>query len=94
MPEIKEGDASYNSDLTTQGREVPESDEGKELCPDTPEGAPHIQKQHTPIETAPPMAVHKRAGAGIISKEDLVRSVIMSEVLAKPLALRRGGRKI
>ncbi|MEA4823770.1 MAG: hypothetical protein VB111_06640 [Clostridiaceae bacterium] len=95
MPEIKEGDTLYDPNLTTQGQDVPEIDEGKELCPDTPEGTTaHKRKQDAPIETAPPMTVHKRAGASSISKEELVRSVIMAEVLAKPLALRKGGRRI
>ena len=78
-----------------------EGSEGAELC-ETQDGHPaHTTKQaqtapEQPASPAPQatrvtLAKEQRTA---LTREELVRSVVMAEVLGKPVALRRGGRVI
>ena len=78
-----------------------EGTEGAELC-ETQDGHPaHTTKQaqtapEQPASPAPQatrvtLAKEQRTA---LTREELVRSVVMAEVLGKPMALRRGGRVI
>ncbi len=78
-----------------------EGTEGAELC-ETQDGHPaHTTKQaqtapEQPASPAPQatrvtLAKEQRTA---LTREELVRSVVMAEVLGKPVALRRGGRVI
>ncbi len=83
------------------GFEEGEGTEGAELC-ETQDGHPaHTTKQaqtapEQPASSAPQatrvtLAKEQRTA---LTREELVRSVVMAEVLGKPVALRRGGRVI
>ncbi|MDY3284976.1 MAG: hypothetical protein SOX31_00210 [Eubacteriales bacterium] len=78
-----------------------EGSEGAELC-ETQDGHPaHTTKQaqtapEQPASPAPQatrvtLAKEQRTA---LTREELVRSVVMAEVLGKPVAFRRGGRVI
>ncbi len=94
-PAAAEGDTFYTPDATTQGRADAQSAEGTELC-ETEDGSdPHALQPHenASLDIAPPMSVLKlKSGRHPLRGSDLKRSVIMAEVLGRPVSLRRGHR--
>ena len=85
----------------TEGAELCETQDGHpahttkqaQTAPEQPASSETLASSATPASQATRVTLAKEQRT-TLTREELVRSVVMAEVLGKPVALRRGGRVI
>ena len=93
--------AGFGEGEGTEGAELCETQDGHpahttkqaQTAPEQPASSETLASSATPASQATRVTLAKEQRTAL-TREELVRSVVMAEVLGKPVALRRGGRVI